>query len=140
MYNREELNAIARGAMKGKTAAQYVKQGTTELVKLLGGNPKFWQCFGPYWGIVQALLAKHQPDFKMPAEWNNEEPPPDYLSHYDYGDDGLNLVAALQYLNRDGDYLAHPDQPHSIELADGSDALYMPGVGLLSQEDSSDVV
>lgn len=82
--------------------------------------------------MVQAILEKH-PVKRSPVHqlWNDGNPPPDFLSLYNYGEDHLNLCAAMMYLNRTSPATdMNADAPHSIITPDG-EALYIPGVGIV---------
>jgi hypothetical protein len=128
LYDRTFLETEADRVLGSRTSEQFLKAATGTLVPLLGRSPNWWKCFGPYYPVIQKMLREYQPDFELPNSWGE---PPDYLTLYDAGDNLLNWVAAMSYVNREGDYMSHPDQPHTIQLADGSNALYMPGVGIL---------
>jgi len=87
---------------------------------------------GPYWGVVQAILEKHPVKRSRDYQaWNDGNPPPDFLSLYDYGADHLSLCAAMMYLNRTSAVTnLDVDAPHSIVTPDG-EALYVPGIGII---------
>jgi len=122
-----ELEALRSQMLQKYTPESYCQKAADAIASMLGQRPDHWQHFGPYWGVVQALLLSRRPD--LAAQVQDWGTPPDYLAHYDAGDEMLNAIAALQYLNRDGEYIA-PSGPHSIEMPDGSNALYYPGIGI----------
>lgn len=128
LYNRSELESMASAALKGRNLQAFLKQGTSALVGLMQQKPDYWKLFGPYYGVIKKLLIKYQPQFKQPQDWDDV---PDYLSHYDFGDDLLNWTAAMSYLSKDGDYLQPIGHPHSIDLPNGTNVLFLPGVGII---------
>jgi len=91
-----------------------------------------WKLLGPYWGVVQAILEKYSTKRSADYQtWNDGNPPPDFLSLYNYGEDHLNLCAAMMYLNRTSAATdMDVDAPHSITTPDG-EALYIPGAGIV---------
>lgn len=112
-----------------RSRQEYVTEGVGKVCNWLrddttGGR---WRLFGPYWPLVQALVKQHQPADHSLVDWG--DPPPE-LSRYTYGDDFLNLLAALAYLDKEGDYL-DPTAGHSIELPNGDRAMYYPGIGVV---------
>jgi len=118
---------------------QSLKIGPKTYVQRVGGIADWleagrdrWKLLGPYWGVVQAILEKHP--IKRSADyqtWNDGNPPPDFLSLYNYGEDHLNLCAAMMYLNRTSAATdMDVDAPHSITTPDG-EALYIPGAGIV---------
>jgi hypothetical protein len=120
-------------------AFQTVKESPKAYLQHVGGIADWleagrdrWKLLGPYWGVVQAILEKHP--VKRSADyqtWNDGNPPPDFLSLYNYGEDHLNLCAAMMYLNRTSAATnLDADAPHSITTPDG-EALYIPGVGII---------
>jgi len=125
-FNRLELEALKSQLTQDQSPAQYCKKAANSIAAMLKQDSQSWKHFGPYWPWVQSLLANHRPD--VPTNWGDR---PDYLAHYDLGDEMLEAIAALQYLNRDGDYLAPLGTPHSIEMPDGSNALYDPELGII---------
>lgn len=138
MYDRSELEAILAESLKGQSPRAY----STKAVKILNefaGSPEAgnkWKLLGPWWPAVQRLIVKAYPDSGA-SQWNDGNPPPEYLEHYTYGDnaDGmvLDAIAALTYLNRDGAYTKHPDDVHTISMLDGENRLYQPGQGLIDR-------
>lgn len=131
LYSQDDLDGFKESALKGRSPAEYVKQGAASLIRWLQSDMAGdrWHAFGPYWPVVQAVLV--QAGYGAAREWGTA---PDFLSRYDYGDDFLNLLASLAYLNRDGAYLSQ-GQPHSVELPDGSEALYLPEIGIVESGD-----
>lgn len=130
-FSTDELKAIAADALKGRSPKTFLTEGARQIASWLGTSDR-WTDFGPYWPIMQRIIDTYGDG--SAAGWNSGEPAPDYLEHYSTGDDVLDWAAALTYLNRDGSYHTS-GQPHSIELTDGSMALYTPGVGLLETDD-----
>lgn len=134
-YSVEELQAIAPTALDGRSPQEYVKTGVEKLVQWLGADPhnQCWKRFGPYWPAVQELLEEYAPGNNLTGAWGEV---PDYLQHYNYQADALNLLAAMSYLNRDGEEYVNAveDHPHSIELPNGEQRLYVPGSGLLDRD------
>lgn len=125
-FDQLELEALQSQLVQGHTPERYCKKAADSIATMLSQNSQAWKRFGPYWPVVRGLLNEHRPD--VPTPWGD---PPDYLAHYDYQDPMLNTIAALRYLSRDGEYLAPLGSPHSIELADGSNALYDPELGII---------
>lgn len=140
MYERSEIEALLPDAMGGRSPKQYVAQAVAMLRDWCGHDAAghAWAGFGPWWPVVQRLLVKAYPDLRSVKDWNGGNPAPEYLEHYDFGEDTagmvLNLVAALTYLNRHGDYVVHPDYPHDITMPDGESRLYVAGLGLVERD------
>jgi len=126
-----QLNKI-RSQAQNYSDQQYCQIAVGQIAAMLDVNPMAWHHFGPYWPLVQELFSKYRSKDTRPMEWGD---PPSFLSQYQYGSDVLNAIAALTYLNRDGDYLAQQDDSHSIDMPDGSQALYLPGVGIVNTGD-----
>ncbi|MBD2019316.1 hypothetical protein H6F43_03850 [Leptolyngbya sp. FACHB-36] len=131
LYDADELEQRAAEALKGRTPEEFLTLGTERLTNWLRRNPRSWMAFGPYWAVMQSLLQTYQPDYVPAATWNDGNPAPDFLSRYNYNNDLLNWVAGMSYLNREGDVFSDPEQPHSIQLPDDSQALYIPTIGLI---------
>jgi hypothetical protein len=134
MFDKADLEKmldenILAGSNAMTTRSQYVTNGARQVREMLENDPNGWRLFGAYYPGIQAILLEHEPDFHQPRTWNDGQPPPDFLSGHDYGDDALNLFAGLLYIS--GDYLPQTDSPHSIVMPDGSEQLYIPGVGLI---------
>ena len=130
LYSLEDLQLAAVDAFGGRSPEAYVSEGVPKLAKWLSADPtnQRWKRFGPYWGVVKELIAKFSPN-EITGEWGDV---PSYLSRYNYQSDALNLLAALMYLNREGEYVStDPSEPHTIQLPDGSQALYVPNSGLI---------
>jgi hypothetical protein len=121
-----ELEALKSQLTQDQSPKQYCSRAADSIATMLSQDSQAWKRFGPYWPWVQSLLANHRPD--VATNWGDR---PDYLAHYDLGDEMLETIAALRYLNRDGDYLAPLGSPHSIEMPDGSNALYDPELGII---------
>ncbi|MDA0265439.1 MAG: hypothetical protein O2890_02875 [Cyanobacteria bacterium] len=140
MYDRREIEAILPTALKGRSPQQYLQDSAAKLKDWLtspqGGN--LWMSFGPWWPVVQRVILASDAECLPVRQWNGGDPAPEYLAGYDFGDDisgnTLNIVAALTYLNRHGDYMEHPRQPHEVTLSDGDRRLYRPGIGLLDRD------
>ncbi|MDA0867247.1 MAG: hypothetical protein O2890_12695 [Cyanobacteria bacterium] len=133
-YSVEQLQAIAPEALDGRSPKEYVESGVRKLLEWLGADPhnQRWKRFGPYWPGVKELLDEYAPGNSLTPSWGEV---PDYLQPYNYKADALNLLAAVLYLNRDGDYVnAVEDHPHSIEMPNGDIRLYVPGSGLLDRD------
>jgi hypothetical protein len=133
LFDKLQIEALKSQLVQKHSQQSYVEKAVTNIAHmLLAGGPDTWKHFGPYWPVVARLLQQYRPDMaQRVSEWGT---PPDFLAHYDYGDEMLNCIAALQYLNRDGEFLAPVGHPHSIEMPDGSTVLYSPGKGLLNHE------
>lgn len=132
-YSQAELYEFAAEGMDGRSPKEYVTQGVKALGKWIQDDPtgQRWKMFGPYWPGVRELLEEYKSPVAAIAQDWGEVPP--YLEHYNYGSDSFNLLAAIAYINRHGDYLnCQDDQPHSIEMPNGANALYLPGSGLVS--------
>lgn len=130
-HDRAELEQIAAEKLPEVNRDEYVKKGVDRLATWLEMNPRYWQMLGPWYAVVQELLLRLKPEFEQALTWNGGSPPPDFLDDYDYGEDFLNLFAALTYLSREGEYVPNPDHPHSIQMPDGSQALFVPGIGII---------
>lgn len=133
-YSVEHLQAIAPEALDGRSPKQYVTEGVKKLVDWLGADPhgQRWKRLGPYWPGVKELLEEYAPGNGLTHDWGEV---PEYLRHYNYQADALNLLGAILYLNRDGDYVnAVEGHPHSVEMPNGGQRLYVPGVGLLDDD------
>ena len=129
LFDPLELRALQSQLLQNHTEQSYCQKAVDSILTMLQSKPDSWKHFGPYWPVVRGLILEYRPgEERRTLEWGD---PPDYLSHYDYGDDMLNAIAALQYLNRDGEYLAPVGHPHSIELENGDNALYSPALGLI---------
>lgn len=126
LFDRSQIEEAL--AEMGMSAAEYLEKGKFFLPKHFRPYGQLnWRSFGPYYPIVQKVVYFSCPESH---EWNDGQPPPDFLSAYDYGDDGISLCAAMMYLNQE-DPLPPPDSPHSIIMPDGSEQLYIPGVGIV---------
>jgi len=129
LFDQLQLEALKSQLVQKYSQQSYVETAIARMADMLRANPNLWQHFGPYWPLVQRFILDYKPEMTaMAMDWGV---PPDYLSHYNYGDDMLNAIACLQYLNRDGEYMAPLGHPHSISLADGSMALYSPTLGII---------
>lgn len=126
LFDRSELENLKSQLAQTYSPEQYCSKAADSIVAMLDRNSQSWKHFGPYWPVVQTLLARYRPD--VPT--HNWGTPPDYLSHYTYNDPMTDAIAALHYLNRD-EYLAPLGTPHSIEMPDGSNALYEPELGII---------
>jgi hypothetical protein len=129
LFDALELKALQSQLLQKHSEPEYVAKAVKSIADMVQTGPDVWKRFGPYWPQVQALIMRYQPELTQRVQQWGE--PPDFLSKYSYGDDMLNAIAALQYLNREGDYLSPVGHPHSIEMPDGSNALYSPGVGII---------
>lgn len=136
-YSVEYLEQTLATALQGRSPEVYLRDGCNRLVDFCRQGSNRWKLFGPYWSVVRQLLASHRPDFAQADHWHGGESAPDYLSFYDYGNEVYNLCAALAYLSRGGDYI-NLDQPHSIDLPDGSQALYDPDTGIVYDDTGGD--
>lgn len=117
--------------LSGRRPSDYVAESVPKLVKWLQQDPKRWRLLGPYWPAAKELIEGYAPSSDVAADWGE---PPNYLSHYNYRADVLNLMACLMYLDREGDYINLPaDAPHLIELPNGQNALYIPETGLVGE-------
>lgn len=118
---------MAPTALRGRSRQQYVAEGVGKVCDWLRNDPTGgrWRLFGPYWPQVQALVMQHQPADASLVDWGD---PPQELRRYSYGADDLNLMAALAYLDKDGDF-ADPTTGHTVELSNGDRAMYYPGIG-----------
>lgn len=129
LFDPLELRALQSQLLQKYTEQDYCDGAVDGIIAMVKSRPRSWEHFGPYWPVVQDLILKYRPgETRHAQEWGD---PPDYLAHYDYGEDMLNAIAALQYLNRDGEYLAPIGHPHSIQLENGDNALYSPALGLI---------
>jgi hypothetical protein len=133
LYSKQEVRAMLdlSGVRRKVSSDREFLQKTGELAEWLKGRDR-WKLYGPYWPALKTVMAEYQPELNT-AEWNDGQPAPDFLSLYDYGEAALNLAAAMMYLNRGEHFNLDPDAPHSINMPDGSEALYVPGVGLIDQ-------
>lgn len=114
----------------GLTREQIPIKATAGQVQTL--TPDSYKRFGPWWPRVRALMLKYQGDkADFCQEWGGD---PDFLAHYTYSDDFLDLVAAFDWRDQDGDFWDVADRPHKIVLADGSRALYSPDIGLVETD------
>lgn len=117
----------------GISPDEYATRAASTLGDWLTGasaSPMAWLAFGPWWGFVQKQL----PNIDT-SRWAGGDAPPDELSHYTEFDPAyLGLFAAMQNINRHGGMVSLMNEPQSIVLADGRNALYSPETGILEDE------
>lgn len=123
MYSTDELEAKLKST--GIARDDYPAIAARALARTLVQEHDGWIRLGPYWGVVQRVMFEYEPG--VADGWGT---PPDYLSGYDTGDDALNMLAAIAYLNSNGDYLPPLHHPHSIQVG-GNEYLYHPQQGLI---------
>ena len=126
-YDLVDLEEKAKELLRGRSERSYLQQAGKAIAHWLEQNPNRWKNLGPYYPVVRTLLDRYAPEFDQ--EWKGAMPVPDYLRSYGYGSELLDCIAALLYLNRDGDYVSNNEE-HSIVLPNGDDALFIPGSGL----------
>lgn len=138
LLTKNEVDGLLGVALSGRSPQAYAAKAAEVLLNWMDspGGGSSWMALGPWWPVVQRLILAHHPEALSVRQWNGGSEPPDYLAHYDFGNEARNAVAALAYLNRNGDYLEHPQTPHSIEMMDGERRLYLPGVGLVDERES----
>lgn len=132
MRTIDELEQRSVEVSKGQNKAEFLRIATATLLPWMERNPRHWQVFGPWAYAIRDLLRKYQPEFTQPTRWNLPDRPA-YLALYDRGNDLFNWVEAMDYLNRDGQYMHHPDDFHSIEMPDGDRKLYHPVMGFYDE-------
>lgn len=116
--------------LKTRSADEFLSQATQKIARWFKDDPSNWMQFGPWWPAVRRVIMQFNPKFSG-VDWPEEDP--DYLAHYTYGDTFKDWVAAFSYLDRHGNYSLPSDQPHSVELANGEHALYVPNLGLMDE-------
>jgi len=128
-YPKSELEAKLSAVLRDRTTEdQYVQEGVKQLRDWLVLHPEGWKLFGPYYPEIQKLLDQYEPDYVPIMDWAPEYP--DALALYRYESEALTLLAALMWQSENGEYLAHPDQPFSIDTLDGP-KLFQCGVGVV---------
>ncbi|MFB6215081.1 MAG: hypothetical protein ABEI54_04345 [Candidatus Bipolaricaulia bacterium] len=138
LFDINSLRDRAQEILGEKTEDEFLIQATANLRQWLEANPRKWVLFGPYWPCIWRLMRRYQSDFAQPSEWDKGQPPPDYLSQYRFRYPILEWVAAMEYLNRHGEYIDQNGGVETILLPDRDRALYQPGVGLLDTRGERD--
>lgn len=126
MYSPDDLEEMTELALKGRSPDVYLEQAIDALVEFCLSSPTAWMQFGPYWPVVNNLVS----DRVDTSAWEISLDQQRLLLRYRISDPVKAAVAALNYLEREGDYLPPNEAPHTIVLPNGEQALYVPGAGV----------
>jgi hypothetical protein len=109
----------------------YLRKGKPVLANWLKAGPMNWILLGPWWGFAQKLIG----DAVDVSQWAGGDIPPDELAHYtNFEPVHLGLFMAMQSINRNGNSISMMNEPQSIVLADGRNALYSPEDGIIETD------
>lgn len=109
----------------------YLSKGLPFLAKWLNQDPRRWVLLGPWWGFVQQQIGNTIDT----SQWAGGDTPPEEINHYtNFEPAHLGLFLALKNINRHGGTVLMTDEPQSIVLADGRNALYHPEDGIIETD------
>jgi len=129
LFDEKELRSSFEENSEGLAPEEFLKEKCKALLNLWlnTGNDAFKQV-GPYWEVLNPLLAKYAPDEY--ERYSNLVGGLDYvdkdvLSAYNYNDEILNFMAALAYMGMRQASMQSQNDVHLIELR-GNEIPYIP--------------
>jgi hypothetical protein len=131
IFDKKEIKKKFISESKGLTPEDFLKDRCKRILDFWIKNDRSYNLYkqsGPYWENLNVILKKYSPELYKeyerivgPFSFTNTK----VKKEYDYGEDTLNLVAALIYMEIRNESLQDPDKVHYIEI-DGDDIPYIP--------------
>lgn len=108
---------VLLSVINGKPLPEWAAGYLAKLPDFLENNPGFYRAFGPYWWLVKKALVDHKV-FEFGDEVDRE-----WFEALDYGDEGLNLLAAFAYYEERYSQGALTEQQHIIDDLEAVDSI-----------------